>query len=226
MSAQTAPVVVPPLTRSLTLAGIAGLAHGALHIAVIAWNNLSGSPEGEITGAPQQMQAEFVAMAAASVLITVIGVLAIIASDGVAAVLRRSGSPLAPAAAALGAAFGISTIAVAASAAAIRGFPNEYILASGADPAAQSAVVEGMFAVTQSLTLLAVLVIAAWWVVTAIAGRGCLPLWLRIVHVVFAVLVVAGIFVAGAIGLLLSTVYFLVLGGWALRTGRRGMMLP
>ncbi|MGB4779298.1 hypothetical protein [Microbacterium sp.] len=221
MSTVTTTSPAPPLARTLRVAGIAGILHGALHIAWILLNQLVLMPsteEGALT-TPAAMQDEFVMTTLVAVVFVAAGVLSIVSAGGVAALVRARGSVLAPTAAALGASFGIVMIAVSAASAAIRGFPNEYIAATGAPESTQAAVIEGMFAVPQSMTFLAALLFAAWCVVTAIAR--VYPVWLLVVNVVVALVVTGLLFVAGAAGMMLSTIYFIVLGIWLVRAARR-----
>jgi hypothetical protein len=229
MSAITAPPpglaaedTTAPTARVLRTAGRAAYAYAGLYLLTFVANSFASTlvaSYAEEYPTPAQLRDQLPISATLAIAFTAAGILGIVALTGVATYLGRAGSVLAPALRALAAVGGAGMFGAAVAALAQRGMINEYIAGSGADAAAQSAVVQGLFALPQTFAAVTGVAFAAWLALAAMTGL--LPTWLRVTSLIVGLVSVLALYVGFPIGLLLSMPYFAALGAWALRASRR-----
>ncbi len=231
MSATTAPSpdavagdTTAPTSKVLHGAGVAAIAYAALYLVAFVANSLASTlvdSYAEEYPTPAQMLDQLPISATLAIAFTVVGILGIIALTGVATYLGRAGSALAPALKAIAATLGAGVFGFGAAATAQRSMANDYIAGSGADAAAQSAVVQGLFVLPQTFGIVFGVAFAGWLILAAVAGRrGLLPRWMRLTNVVVGAAGLLALYAGFPFGLLLSIPYFAALGVWALRRSR------
>jgi uncharacterized membrane protein len=213
-----------PTAKVLHSAGVAAIAYAALYLVAFIANSLASTmvaSYAEEYPTPAQMLDQRPYSATLAIAFVVVGILGIVALTGVATYLGRAGSVLAPGLKTITAALGAGVFGFGVAATAQRSMANDYIAGSGADAAAQSAVVQGLFVIPQTFAALFGVAFAGWLILAAAAGRrGLLPGWMRVTNVLVGVVGLLALYVGFPFGLLLSIPYFAVLGVWALRTSR------
>jgi hypothetical protein len=221
----TVPATAAPTAAALRTAGRAGIAFTIAYVVTFVLNTTMStlSPTFSIEyPTPAQMQETQWYGALFALLFTVVGIFAVIALGGVARLLEDAGSTLAPAGRATIAAVGTGFFFFGAGPITQHGFVNEYIAGAGASPEVQSTVVQSLFVLAQSAPVLVSYAAAAFFAVTAVAGRGALPRPLVAIHVILAVLIPAITFAfAFAGGLVLLIPYLAGTGIWLVRRAAR-----
>jgi hypothetical protein len=157
-----------------------------------------------------------------ALLFTIVGIFAVTALGGVSRLIEDAGSTLAPASRATIAAVGTGFFFMGAGPITQHGFVNDYIAGAGASPEVQATVVQSLYVLAQAAPVLVSYAAAAFFAVTAIAGRRTLPLPLVVIHALIAVLIPAVTFAfAFAGGLVLLIPYLAGTGIWLLRRASR-----
>ncbi|GAA1770179.1 hypothetical protein [Luedemannella helvata] len=228
MSAITAPppgavveATTAPTARVLRTAGRAALAYAGLYLLTFVANSFASTMVASFAEeypTAAQLQDQLPISATFAAVFAAAAVLGIVALTGVATYIGRAGSTLAPALRALAGAVGVGMFGSAVAALVQRGMINDYIAGSGADAAAQSAVIQGLFALPQTFAAVTGIAFASWLVVAALTGL--LPTWMRVINLIVGLVSVLALYVGFPIGLLLSIPYFAALGTWALRASR------
>ncbi len=213
-----------PTAKVLRGAGVAAIAYAGLYLVAFVVNSIASrfvDSYAEEYPTPAQMNDQLPFSATLAAVFVVVGILCIVALTGVATYLGRAGSALSPALKTVTAVLGAGLFGFGVAATAQRSMANDYIAGSGADPAAQSAVVQGLFVIPQTFATLSGVAFAGWLILAAVAGRGgLLPRWMTVTNVLVAAIGFVALYVGFPLGLLLSIPYFAVLGVWALRTSR------
>jgi hypothetical protein len=225
MSTMTTQVSVAPTGPALRTAGRAGIAFAIAYVITFVLNTAIStlSPTFSIEyPTPAQMQESQWYGALFALLFTLVGLLAVVALGGVARLLDDAGSTLAPATRATIAAVGTGFFFFGAGPVTQHGFVNEYIAGAGASPETQSTVVQSLYVLAQAGPVLVSYAAAAFFAVTAIAGRRSLPRPLVVIHAIIAIMIPAVTFAfAFAGGLVLLIPYLAGTGIWLLRRAAR-----
>lgn len=209
----------------LRTVGRAGLGYVVVYGTVVAVNQglnlLDRSPVPEYPTA-EQMAAGLPLGSLRAIIFAAAAVLAVIALSNLAGHLRRTGKPLATALPALVGAIAVGELGAGFAGVTQAGFVNEYLRGSGADAAAQSAVIQGLYVVPQTFAGITGFAFAGYLVISALVGRGTLPAWLNIVSLIFAAATLGTAFLGFSVGVVLLLPWLLLVGLWALRGSRAG----
>lgn len=208
--------------RVLRTAGVAGIAYAVTYGMYFATNQIRHAMDpslGEEYVTAEQLSAQLPTAAILAMIFAFNATAGLVALSSLAVFVRRSGSELAGALTALAGAFFIGIAGAAYSGVVMSSFLTEYIPGSGATPEAQSAVIQGLYALPQTFSGLAATAFAAWQIIAALSRA--FPRWITIVNLVLASLSLGTYFIGFSVGIILVIPYLLAVGIWALRRSRR-----